>query len=146
MKIVVIIIILFVFVGLAVGLYFLLKPKDEEGSPVVDSPVVDSSVVPETETATLSATLSGCELDTGKTIKCEKGTIKTADIRYGRWDNTVCPHETVKSDTPAKENTYPMPDAVGKASWEIPVPVNEYVKEDPYPGVLKQWEVKYSCA
>lgn len=91
-------------------------------------------------------TVSGCAND-GKTLSCPAGkTIVPGKMKFGRWDNTVCPHETVTATTPSVSKYYDFPDAAGKTSWQMPVPTRLIAGgDDPTPGIYKQYSISYRC-
>lgn len=83
------------------------------------------------------------------TLSCNTGTkIKSAKIKYGRWDNTKFTqnHPTVTSNTPAIFKEYDLVNAIGKQSYTPNNSKNTELGEDPYPGVYKQWEINYTCS
>ena len=90
-------------------------------------------------------TISGCE-DEAKLLKCPTNKKITAgNIKYGRWDNNICPHGTVNSSTPPVFKTYPLlnhPDIIKSGA------MSGYasIKDDPYYGVLKHYTVDYTCS
>lgn len=78
------------------------------------------------------------------TATCPTGqVISGGTVKYGRWDNTACPHSTVTASTPAKSSMFPLPaDATGKSSYTM---ADATGFSDPYPGVFKQYELNYAC-
>lgn len=97
--------------------------------------------------APVSFTLTGCEADP-VTLTCSQGAIKSATIKYGRWNNTVCPHVTINASTTPTWKTYTLRSALGKTSHRV-VDAKNFdpdVNEDPYPGVYKHWEIQYTCS
>src|SRR5690606_18342412 len=77
----------------------------------------------------------GCE--SPPVLKCPTGTnISQGTVKYGRWDNTICP--PVNSDTPAQFEEYPLyADALGKQTYQYPS--IHSVHGDPYPNVPKHY-------
>lgn len=71
--------------------------------------------------------------------------IKSASMNYGRWKNDLCPHETVNANTAPFVKLYDLPNAIGKASYQLNNAKNIEVNEDPYPGVYKHWQITYRC-
>jgi hypothetical protein len=71
-------------------------------------------------------------------LECPEGKVASfGNIQYGRWDNTVCKDSSVNPDTPPKYQIFPIKPGQVKARDTITV--------DPYPGVSKQYLVKYTC-
>jgi hypothetical protein len=90
--------------------------------------------------------ISGCEADNAN-LTCSNGqVIQNAKIKYGRWNNTICPHSTVTSSTPARSKEYNLDSANGKTTYSlIEKHNNPDINDDPYFGVYKHWEITYSC-
>jgi hypothetical protein len=95
----------------------------------------------------VSFTLTGCEADP-VTLTCSQGAISSATIKYGRWNNTVCPHVTINASTTPAWKTYTLRSALGKNAHRVVDTKNldPDVNEDPYPGVYKHWEIQYTCS
>jgi hypothetical protein len=102
---------------------------------------------PETSTSTPTPaptqyTIVGCEADSAS-LACPDGTsIQSGYIRYGRWDNTVCPHPTVKNN--GRDIAFPLPtNFIGQKS----VTISDWnsLKGDPRRGVYKHFKVDYTC-
>lgn len=92
------------------------------------------------------AVVAGCEYEPVQ-MRCSnnKG-ISNARIKYGRWNNKVCPHGSVNENTEPRQKLYMLKSAEGKNSFEFSN-INSHpdVNEDIYPGVVKHWEVEYNC-
>jgi hypothetical protein len=93
--------------------------------------------------------LAGCAFESGQDIPvtCPTGQrFSEAKLRYGRWDNTICSHPTVTAGTPAVEKTYALPQVQGLSSWTMPAAIASRVTmDDPFYGVLKHYELNYTC-
>lgn len=88
--------------------------------------------------------VTGCEGQNAK-LTCGSDTIVGGTIRYGRWDNSTCPHGTVSSQTPAREATFDLPSSCfDKTDCEINI--NNGIAGDPYGGVYKHFIVTPDCA
>jgi hypothetical protein len=88
--------------------------------------------------------LTGCESDSAS-LKCDSGMIKGGSIRYGRWNNSICPHPTVNASTSPREKTYQMtPGCLNTPSCTLGN-YNSTLQEDIYPNVYKHWEINYQC-
>lgn len=104
------------------------------------------------EVETKPVTVSGCENDKVPDLKCDDGWIfsKAPELKYGRWNNKICPHPTVNPKTPNKETQfkpYPLSSAfVGKqvATFNGKTAYN-LANDDPVPGILKHYEVNGTC-
>lgn len=96
-----------------------------------------------------SVKVSGCENVTPPAVKCPAGsTVSAVSMKYGRWDNKVCPHATVKSNTAAKSQTYPIAQTyLGKQSidWKGAKALGLAGNKDPYQGMFKQFEIDATC-
>lgn len=90
---------------------------------------------------------SGCERTGPIALSCNAGQKITAgNIKYGRWDNTICPHPSINASTAPKFKTYPLPTAaVGQNAYSLSSDINIAVNDDPYPYVYKQYEIDYTC-
>jgi len=88
---------------------------------------------------------SGCE-GQGATVQCPSGqTIAGGSIKYGRWNNNVCPHGTVNGNTAARVATGQLPNhCIGKNSCQFNVD-NNYGLGDPYGGTYKHFEISPQC-
>ena len=107
--------------------------KAPEPAPVVTAPAVATNVH-----------LSGCEADSA-VLKCSSGAIKSGTFRYGRWDNSTCPHVTINPGVAPKVKSYPITSScVGKSSCTMSS-YNSTFGEDIYPNIYKHWEVDYTC-
>jgi hypothetical protein len=82
------------------------------------------------------------------TLTCPQGQVITAaTIKYGRWNNAVCPHLTVRASTPSTFKDYTLFHAIGKNSYSMVVESSDVdINEDTFPGVFKHWEISYRCA
>jgi len=88
--------------------------------------------------------VTGCE-GGNAFFNCPNGsTIRDATIRYGRWDNNVCPHPTVNQWTSVNYKTYPLNQAVGNQQYNFGV-TNSNIGEDPDPNIYKHWKATYKC-
>lgn len=88
-----------------------------------------------------------CEDET-LTLKCSPNKkIIGGKIKYGRYDNTTCLHDTVNANTPLVSKEYDLPtEMLNKEIAEIAGGTyNNVLKEDPLPNVRKQAEAKYQC-
>jgi hypothetical protein len=77
-------------------------------------------------------------------LQCPIGShISSGNIRYGRWDNSICPAESVTPNTPPVDSSqFSIPnEAIGKRTFEI----NQMPAFDVYPNVSKQYEVSFDC-
>jgi len=88
---------------------------------------------------------SGCEGQRA-TIQCPSGqTIAGGTVKYGRWNNNVCHHGTVKRNTGSRVATGQLPKkCVGQNSCQFTVD-NGYGLGDPYGGTYKHFEVAPQC-
>lgn len=93
-----------------------------------------------TPVATPRYTKSGCEGVGASLSECPNG-IASGTIKYGRWNNTICPHGTVGPNTAAVYKEYPL--AAGLK--EIPGAINTFVNDDPMFGTTKHYEASYIC-
>ena len=88
--------------------------------------------------------VSGCESEKND-LKCPPNKkITGGNIKYGRWDNKLCPHPTVNSSTKPIFKTYPLlnyPEIVKSG-----IISNNNLKDDPYGGVYKHYSVDYTCS
>lgn len=138
-----------ILIGAGVGLLILvvviilvIRKKKTAPAPA-PAPVTKSAGTPAAP-ANVNKQISGCEADTAL-LRCDSGLIKGGNLRYGRWDNSVCPHPTVNASTLPKEKTYPVPNiCLGKKECSL-AGYNAFLNEDVYPNVYKQWEAKYQC-
>ena len=92
-----------------------------------------------------SFTKSGCEGKPPK-IYCNGGRVlKNGSVRYGRWDNSVCPHSTVYSNTLPRWSVSSIPvRCIGLRSCQLNALNSEF--GDPYGGTYKQFTANYTCA
>lgn len=82
-------------------------------------------------------TIQSCQ-DFDLKLECPDGKVASnGSIQYGRWDNTVCKDSSVDVDTPPKYQIFSI--KPGQVS------VRDSITVDPYPGVSKQYLIKYSC-
>ena len=72
--------------------------------------------------------------------ECPNG-IASGTIKYGRWDNTICPHGTVGPNTAPVFKEYPLTAGI----TSIPGAINTFVKDDPLYGTAKHYEASYIC-
>lgn len=85
--------------------------------------------------------IKGCENDPSKLI-CPLGkTVSGGTIKYGRWDNTICPGIGVSSTTVPKFANFNISAGTKSISG-----MYNYVGSDPYPNVFKHYELKYTCS
>ena len=112
------------------------------GCPTTTTPIPTTTTpVP---MPTYQLTIDGCEYGTAKTMSCPTGKVSAGSIKYGRWNNTVCPHSTVNASTPSKYSINSLPDTcIGQGSCTFPNFNN--VVGDSYPNVAKQFTVGYNC-
>lgn len=89
-------------------------------------------------------TFGGCELNP-PLLQCPSGKkLVLATIQYGRWDNTICPHPSVSSQTAKVIGTFGLPSrCVGQQSCQLGGLNNEL--GDNYPGVYKHYTVSFKC-
>ena len=96
-----------------------------------------------------SIALTGCENAAPSVMNCPPGsTVSAATMKYGRWNNKICPHATVKSNTAAKSQTYPIANTyLGKPSLDFKGAgaLSLAGNKDPYPGMFKQYEINATC-
>ena len=113
-------------------------PTQTVEAPVqtINAPVQTINAVPAIKTGKYMK----CETEPVTFTECPNG-ITSGTIKYGRWDNTICPHGTVNQSTPPIFKEYPL--AAG--TKEIAGYINDYVKDDPYYGVSKHYEASYVC-
>jgi hypothetical protein len=88
--------------------------------------------------------VTGCEGQDAK-LTCGSDTIVGGTIRYGRWDNTTCPHGTVSSQTPSREATFDLPSTCYDKT-DCTININNGIAGDPYGGVYKHFVVTPECA
>jgi hypothetical protein len=90
---------------------------------------------------------TGCDQTQPISLSCPADTVITSgDIRYGRWDPTVCPHPTVNSNVKLYDETFPIPaQYLGQNSATIPSHLHIVLAKDPLPNVYKQYSVKHYC-
>jgi hypothetical protein len=87
----------------------------------------------------------GCESNPVR-LTCPKSYINTASIRYGRWNNAICPHPTVSAYTQSKFKDYSLSRAIGQSSYTMDNMTSDVdINEDIYPRVFKHWKVTFSC-
>lgn len=103
----------------------------------VQDPVQDPVPVQDTKSETF--TITGCEGES-KPLVCSAGKVPSGIIKYGRWDNSICPHPTVNGSTPSVFKTYPVTSDMSSMSGI------DTVKDDPYYGVAKHYTVDYTCS
>ena len=104
------------------------------------------NVIPKKVEKFSNTNLFSCE-STAVDLSCPPGKVLDAKskIKYGRWDNNVCMHETVKADTPSKMKEYDLPkQCVGVQSCRLQE-VNKMFGDDPYGGVYKEVEADGIC-
>ena len=90
-------------------------------------------------------TVSGCEGE-DKPIKCPTNKKITAgNIKYGRWDNNICPHGTVNSSTNPIFKNYPLLNQQEIIQSGVMSGYNS-LKDDPYVNVFKHYTVDYTCS
>ena len=75
--------------------------------------------------------------------------IDSGTIKVGRWDNTTCPGQGVKSDTGKSYFYTPLPNkCIGAQgctiNWSIE-DLSDVGSHDPAPGIPKQYQVLYNC-
>src|SRR4051812_25371038 len=49
----------------------------------------------------VTKTLTGCD-GSSPVVDCGTGVIKSGSVKYGRWNNSACPHPTVNGSTPPR--------------------------------------------
>jgi hypothetical protein len=109
-------------------------------------------------------TISGCEGTDAAVLQSPSGQVITAArLKYGRWNNAICPHSTVSTGTatggafgisagvalgtPSASKEYNLNSAIGKSTYTIDAGqfnTNSDVNDDPYSGVYKHWEITYT--
>ena len=114
-------------------------PTDTPTVVPAQSPTVQTSQ----EVITSPITCDGVSL----TMSCPSGKkIKYGSIKYGRWDNTICPHSTVNSSTPSRFSQFSIPtNWIGETSVTVNGYVNTLVGENTYPNVYKTYQVELVC-
>jgi hypothetical protein len=137
MTTIIIAVIVLLLVLVLIGAYYAMNTGTP--GPVQTSP--KTAAAPATKTFTLE----GCE-GQPPVLECPAGkSIKKGSIKYGRWNNNVCPHPTVGPRTVPKSQTFDLPaDALGKQKYQYGA-INVVHGADPYPGVYKQFAVEYTC-
>jgi len=87
---------------------------------------------------------SGCEAN-APALPCPVGyVIGSGTLKYGRWDNEICPHPTVNSKTPAEYDTFAIPRRCkGMNSCKIGPMDPQSGKA--YVNVYKHYELTYTC-
>lgn len=99
--------------------------------------------------ANLNPVAYGCENDKIPNLTCDPGHVVTdATFSYGRWNNNICPHQTVRNNTPMKWGVYNVPTQYYEGKQELAigeVSPSTLAKEDPYPNVYKHYQIKGTC-
>jgi hypothetical protein len=109
-------------------------------SAPAETPVVEKVASVDLDRGIPKYTKSGCEGVGASLSECPNG-IASGTIKYGRWDNTICPHGTVNANTAAVFKEYPLTAGIK----EIPGAINTFVKDDPLYGVAKHYYAEYIC-
>lgn len=125
-------------ISVGVGVFFMMRTGNSttQTSEVTPEPTPELTFKP---TPVPANTISGCEGE-NKPLVCPSGKVVTSgEIKYGRWDNSICPHPTVNSSTPSVFKTYPVTPGMDSISGI------DTVKDDPYPDVFKHYTVNYTC-
>lgn len=137
---------------------YLPPPPMGTSSPPPDrfpTPSMMTTTPPPRKPSFLQPPITGCEADiVNKRMQCPTNTtISNGNIRYGRWNNTICSHSTVATETPTSTATpaifkdYPLPPAaLNKNSYQFTQPLNQLLQDDPYRNVFKHYEVTYNCS
>ena len=104
-----------------------------------------------TKDDTQTVVVYGCEKKPITPLSCPSGYVATsASMKYGRWDNNVCPDKkTVKSTTPPKFGVFQIDKQYlnkQKIDWGKATAVDLAKQKDPYHGVYKQFEITATCS
>lgn len=90
--------------------------------------------------------LSGCQDDFtyGVEIKCDNGTtISDLNVKYGRWNNSICLDDSVNSNTrPMFKNYNLSVVARNKDTFDL---ASELKKVDPYQSINKHFTATWKC-
>lgn len=97
--------------------------------------------------------INGCEGESPPKsiiLNCpENSAIDSVSVKYGRWDNNVCLHNTVTRNTPPSFRVYTTNAHVGKQSanmGDFSQVIRDVIKrDDPAPNIYKQYQVDYVC-
>ena len=98
-----------------------------------------------TITTSSEITVKGCEY-TVPPISCgpNQQILNSGMIKYGRWDNSVCP--PVNPDNPFNYTVYSLPNrCIGQSSCVLGKRNGLTDLKDPYAGTIKHFEITYSC-
>jgi hypothetical protein len=108
--------------------------KDSPPSTKKDSPLSNLLKPDILSSSSWSPKASGCE-GNPPLLSCPTGkTIKSGELSYGRWDNNVCPHETVNSGTGYVRNKHQINSrCINQQQCQINSLNDEF--GDPMPGV-----------
>jgi hypothetical protein len=137
------IIAIIIFVVLILLWFGVLAPGEEMPSEIADimpSQNKEAAPAPAPVPVLKTYTKSGCEGAGSVFSECPNG-INSGTIKYGRWNNSICPHSTVNQNTAAKFKEYPLSSGIK----DVPDAINTYVNDDPYSGTFKHYEVSYVC-
>lgn len=89
------------------------------------------------------AEVTGCESQP-PVLVCPQGySIKAGVIRYGRWDTSSCPPNPPVA--PRFQEFSSLPVGTQNQNRYNFGPLNQTLGADPYPGVLKQYSVRFAC-
>ena len=97
--------------SIGVGIYLSSSsttPSETDAADTADTPGGSTAPVTAPVAAPVAETvfkLAGCEAEEAN-LKCSNGKIKTAKIKYGRWDNNTCPHPTITPTTQSNFKEY----------------------------------------
>ena len=92
-----------------------------------------------------SITVKGCDY-TVPPISCgpNQQILNNGKIKYGRWDNSVCP--PVNTKNPSNYTIYSLPNrCVGQNSCVLGTTNGLVDLPDPYNGTVKHFEITYNC-
>jgi hypothetical protein len=91
------------------------------------------------------STSSGCQGSTVK-LSCPNGHImEGSKVKYGRFDNNTCKDPKITASTPATFKEYSIPKkCINKENCQFEIS-ELTIKDDPAPGLPKQFEVALAC-
>ena len=145
MYIVIIVVVVIILIIISSGFAYFLMPAEKEAEKEAEKKAEKEAEKEVKQLLTPVISIKGCEADEAK-LTCSSGKIKTANIKYGRWDNTICPHSTVNPNTRSVFKEYNLSDAIGQSSYSIKDKnLHKNINEDILPGVFKHWSLDYTC-
>jgi len=113
--------------------------------PTTSPPITSTSTTPLPTMPSYQNLIDGCETGANKVVSCPSGIISDGSIKYGRWNNSVCPGTGVTSTTVSKYTVSKLPSTcLGQGSCTL-ANLNTVVG-DSYPNVTKQYNIGYSCS